>query len=96
MRILTTLFLACALLGFAASAPASTSVPQQGQIAGEVLQVFPTIIVIKNEQGQATVLQLNPRTRLGTTFKPGDKVVASLTLYGVSSIQLQTTTALMP
>jgi hypothetical protein len=40
----------------------ATPVPQQGQIEGEVLQVFPGVIVIKNEEGLALVLQLTPRT----------------------------------
>ena len=33
----------------------ATPVPQQGQVEGEVLQVFPSVIVVKNEQGQALV-----------------------------------------
>jgi hypothetical protein len=78
-------------------APASFSVTNgQGQIEGEVMQVFPTAIVIKNDQGQATVLQVTPRTQLGAQFKPGDKIVAYVTPYGVSSVQLRTNTALMP
>jgi len=40
----------------------ATPVPQQGQVEGEVLQVFPGMIVIKNEEGLALVLQLTPRT----------------------------------
>lgn len=72
------------------------TIPQQGQVEGEVLQVFPTVIVIKNEQGQATVLQLTPHTQIGAAFKPGDRVVAYVTPYGVSSVQLKTTTALIP
>lgn len=75
--------------------PAAT-VPQQGQIEGEVLQVFSTIIVIKNDQGHATVLQLTPRTQLGGQFKPGDKVVAYVTPYGVSSVQMKANTAQIP
>jgi hypothetical protein len=78
-------------------APASFSVTNvQGQIEGEVMQVFPTAIVIKNDQGHATVLQVTPRTQLGAQFKPGDKIVAYLTPYGISSVQLKTNTALMP
>jgi hypothetical protein len=69
---------------------------QQGQVEGEVVQVFSTAIVIKNEQGHGTVLQITPRTQLGTQFKPGDKIIAYVTPYGVSSIQLKTNTALMP
>jgi hypothetical protein len=69
---------------------------KQGQVEGEVVQVFSTAIVIKNEQGHGTVLQITPRTQLGTQFKPGDKIIAYVTPYGVSSIQLKTNTALMP
>ena len=36
----------------------ATPVRQQGQVEGEVLQVFPGVIVIKNEEGLALVLQL--------------------------------------
>lgn len=73
------------------------SVPQQGQVEGEVVQVYSTVIVIRNEQGHATVLQVTPRTQVGGNFKPGDKVVAYVTPYGVSSIQLKPpTTALVP
>ena len=74
----------------------SAAIPQQGQVEGEVLQVFPTMLVIKNEQGHATILQLNPRTQVGGALKPGDKVVAYVTPYGVSSVQLKATTAQIP
>ena len=72
----------------------ATPVPQQGQVEGEVLGVFPSVIVIKNEQGQA--LQLTPRTQVSGTLKPGDKIVAYTSPYGVSSVQLKTNMALMP
>ena len=72
------------------------TIPQQGQVEGEVLQVFPAMIVIKNDQGQATILQLTPRTQVGGALKPGDKVVAYVTPYGVSSVQLKAATALLP
>jgi len=68
---------------------------QQGQVEGEVVQVFPSVIVIRNDQG-ATVLQLTPRTQVGGQLKPGDKVVAYITPYGVSSVQLKTSTAQIP
>jgi hypothetical protein len=74
----------------------AAAVPQQGQVEGEVLQVFSTVIVIKNEQGHGTVLQLTPRTQLGGQFKPGDKIVAYVTPYGVSSIQLKPNTVQIP
>jgi hypothetical protein len=73
------------------------SVPQQGQVEGEVVQVFPTVIVIRDDQGHATILQITPRTQVGGNLKPGDKVVAYVTQYGVSSIQLKPpSTALIP
>lgn len=72
------------------------NVSQQGQVEGEVLQVFATAIVIKNDKGQATVLQVTPRTQLGAQFKPGDKIVAYVTPYGVSSVQLKASTAFVP
>lgn len=74
----------------------AANIPQQGQVEGEVLQVFPTAIVIKNEQGQGTVLQITTRTQLGAQFKPGDRIVAYVTPYGISSVQLKASTALMP
>lgn len=78
------------------SAVAWAAVPPQGQVEGEVVQVFSTMIVIKNDQGHATVLQLTPRTQLGGQFKPGDKIIAYVTPYGVSSVQLKANTALIP
>ena len=54
-------------------------VPQQGQIEGEVVQVFPSLVVIKDEQGQTQVLQLTPRTQVGSALKPGDKTNRLLT-----------------
>jgi hypothetical protein len=96
MRMVRASVLACALIWSGSPDLASATVPQQGQVEGEVVQVFPTMIVIKNEQGQAMVLQLTPRTQVGATFKPGDQVVAYLTPYGVSSVQLKPSTALIP
>jgi hypothetical protein len=72
------------------------AVPVQGQVEGEVMQVFSTMIVIKNDQGHVTILQLTPRTQLGGTFKPGDKIVAYVTPYGVTSVQPKPSTALIP
>jgi hypothetical protein len=72
------------------------AVGSQGQIEGVVVQVFPSVVVIKNDEGQATVLQLTPRTQLTGPLKPGDRVVAYVTPYGVTSIQLKTSTVLVP
>ena len=74
----------------------AATIPQQGQVEGEIVQVFSTMIVLRNEQGQATVLQLTPRTQLGGQLKPGDKVIAYVTPYGVSSVQLKGNTAQIP
>lgn len=97
--LLNRIGIICAMLvtqAFAVPPMLPAAVQPQGQVEGEVLQIFPTAMIIKNEQGQATVLQLSPRTQLGAQFKPGDKVVAYLTPYGVSSVQLKTNMALMP
>jgi hypothetical protein len=75
---------------------AATPAPPQGQVEGEIVQLFPNVIVIRNEHGQAMVLQLTPRTQVGGAFKPGDKIVAHTTPYGVSSVQLKTDTTLVP
>ncbi len=91
-----SLLIALAIAGAIAAAPAPAAVPPQGQVEGEVIQVFSTMIVIKNDQGHATILQLTPRTQLGGQFKPGDKVVAYVTPYGVTSIQPKASTALIP
>ena len=84
------------MAGILSVAVSWAAVPPQGQVEGEVVQVFSTMIVIKNEQGHATILQLTSRTQLGGQFKPGDKVVAYITPYGVTSVQLKANTALIP
>jgi hypothetical protein len=45
------------VLGFPVLCPATIS--QQGQVEGDVVQMFPTVIVIRDDRGH-TVLQLNP------------------------------------
>lgn len=72
------------------------NVPAQGQVEGDVVQVFPTIIVIRDDRGNITILQLNSRTQLGSPLKPGDKVVAFITPYGVTSVQLKLKIAILP
>jgi hypothetical protein len=47
-------------------------------------------------KGRRWLLQLTPRTQVSGLLKPGDKIVAYTTPYGVSSVQLKTSTALMP
>ena len=72
------------------------NMPQQGQVEGDVVQVFPTTIVIRDDRGHVTILQLNSRTQIGGSLKPGDKVVAFITPYGVTSVQLKPNMALIP
>jgi hypothetical protein len=72
------------------------TVPQQSQMEGDVVQVFPTAIVIRDDRGHATVLQLNPRTQVTGSLKPGDKIVASITPYGITSVQLKPNVAVIP
>ena len=38
----------------------ATPVPQQGQVEGEVLQVFPGVIVIKNEESSPIPTEYRP------------------------------------
>ena len=84
------------IAALASASLGATPAPQQGQVEGEILQVFPSVIVIRNEHGQAMVLQLSPRTQVSGPLKPGDKIVAHTSPYGVSSVQLKTATALIP
>ncbi len=90
----TLLITVVMLVGSAALCRAN--MPQQGQVEGDVVQVFPTIIVIRDDRGNITVLQLNPRTQLGGPLKPGDKVVAFITPYGVTSVQRKLNMATFP
>jgi hypothetical protein len=90
----TVLLLIVMMLG--SSVLCWANAPQQGQVEGDVIQVFPTAIVIRDDRGHATVLQLNPRTQVADSLKPGDKVIASITPYGVTSVQLKPSVALIP
>jgi len=90
------MLLTTAVMALGLPDPGSATVPQQSQVEGDVVQVFPTVIVIRDERGHATILQLNPRTQVSGSLKPGDKVVAYVTPYGVSSIQMKTNLALIP
>jgi len=94
--LLTAMIMITAVMAFGISSVGQASVPQQGQVEGYIVQVFPTVIVIRDERGHATILQLSPRTQVNGPFKPGDKVVAYVTPYGVSSIQMKPNLALIP
>jgi len=57
----------------------ATPVRQQGQVEGEVLQVFPGVIVIKNEEGYRWCC--NSHAHAGERHQLGDKIVAYTTEY---------------
>lgn len=64
-----------------------------GTVEGEVIMVsqgIPGTMVIRNDKGQAIMLHLTQQTQLGAQFKPGDKVEAYVTPYGVTSVKLKT------
>ena len=56
---------------------------------------FPSVIVIKNEQGQALVLQLTPRTQVSGLLKPGATIDANTSLWRIVRTA-ETNTALIP
>lgn len=67
----------------------STSGPIQGVVV-TVTTGVPGTMVIRDEKGGLHILKLTQQTQLGAQFKPGDKVVAFTSPYGVSAVQLQT------
>ncbi|MBX3301673.1 MAG: hypothetical protein KF693_05620 [Nitrospira sp.] len=73
------------LPGFARS---STSAPIQGVVVTVTIGI-PGTMVIRDDKGGLHILKLTQQTQLGAQFKPGDKVVAFTSPYGVSAIQLQ-------
>lgn len=66
----------------------STSGPIQGVVV-TVTTGIPGTMVIRDEKGGLHILKLTQQTQLGAQFKPGDKVVAFISPYGVSAVQLQ-------
>jgi hypothetical protein len=61
-------------------------------VQGEVVSVaagIPGTMVIRDEKGQLHILNLTQQTQLGGQFKVGDKVLAFISPYGVSAVQLQ-------
>ena len=94
-HMLAILLIAAAML-FGSTVFCHAYVPQQGQVEGDVVQIFPTLIVIRDDRGNITILQLNSRTQLGGSLKPGDKVVAFVTPYGVTSVQLKPKLGFLP
>jgi hypothetical protein len=69
-------------------ARSSTSAPIQG-IVLTVTTGIPGTMVIRDDKGGLHILKLTQQTQLGAQFKPGDKVVAFTSPYGVSAVQLQ-------
>lgn len=65
-----------------------------GVVEGEVMMVtqgIPGTMVIRDHKGQAVILHLTQQTQMGAQFKPGDKVEAYVTPYGVTSVKPKTT-----
>jgi hypothetical protein len=61
----------------------------QGEVVSMTVGV-PGTMVIRDDKGQLHILNLTQQTQLGARFKVGDKVLAFLSPYGVSAVQLQT------
>lgn len=70
------------------SARSSTSASIQGVVV-TVTTGIPGTMVIRDDKGGLHILKLTQQTQMGAQFKPGDKVVAFTSPYGVSAIQLQ-------
>ncbi|MDH4083934.1 MAG: hypothetical protein OEV99_08765 [Nitrospira sp.] len=66
----------------------STSGPIQGEVVIVTVGI-PGTMVIRDEKGQLHILKLTQQTQLSAQFKPGDKVLAFTSPYGVSAVQLQ-------
>ncbi len=76
-------------VGLPDSARPSTSSPIQGVVV-TVTTGIPGTMVIRDDKGGLHILKLTQQTQLEAQFKPGDKVVAFTSPYGVSAVQLQT------
>lgn len=76
-------------VGLPDSARPSTSAPIQGVVVTVTIGI-PGTMVIRDDKGGLHILKLTQQTQLGAQFKPGDKVVAFTSPYGVSAVQLQT------
>ena len=63
--------------------------PVQGTVT-LITSGIPGTMVIVDDKGQTHVLNLTQQTQLSAHFKPGDKVIAFFSPYGVSAVQLQT------
>lgn len=75
-------------VGLVDFARSSTSAPIQGVVV-TVTTGIPGTMVIRDDKGGLHILKLTQQTQLGAQFKPGDKVVAFTSPYGVSAVQLQ-------
>ncbi len=85
-----------ALNGFLLLAITIVSLPNSAfalpPVQGEVVSItvgIPGTMVIRDEKGQLHILNLTQQTQLGGQFKVGDKVLAFISLYGVSAVQSQ-------
>jgi len=79
---------ALSFVGLPDHAHSSTSGPIQGVVV-TVTTGVPGTMVIRDEKGGLHILKLTQQTQLGAQFKSGDKVVAFISPYGVSAVQLQ-------
>ncbi|MDK2741483.1 MAG: hypothetical protein H8K03_13825 [Nitrospira sp.] len=84
------------LSGFILLATTMASLPNSALAAppvqGEVVSIsagVPGTMVVRDDKGQLHILNLTQQTQLGAQFKPGDKVLAFMSPYGVSAVQLQ-------
>lgn len=68
--------------------PVSALPPVQGEVLSLTTGI-PGTMVIRDDKGQLHILNLTQQTQLGAQFKVGDKVLAFLSPYGVSAVQLQ-------
>lgn len=85
------ILLALVILSRPDSVLPSTSAPIQGEVVTVTLGI-PGTMVIRDEKGQLHILKLTQQTQLSAQFRPGDKVLAFTSPYGVSAVQLQTGT----
>lgn len=87
-RLCGLVLLMLSFVGFPDLARSSTSAPIQGVVV-TVTTGIPGTMVIRDDKGGLHILKLTQQTQLGAQFKPGDKVVAFTSPYGVSAVQLQ-------
>ncbi len=87
-RLCGLAFLILLVVGLPNFASPSTSAPIQGVVVTVTIGI-PGTMIIRDDKGGLHILKLTQQTQLGAQFKPGDKVVAFTSPYGVSAVQLQ-------